>query len=120
MAGKELKKFLAGLGIASLVAGTGVPGSTVGASGWSASKTGAVGTEEVKKKPAPSGWSGKKESAVSTEMKKEQPADSEDEKAGEEESGEEESEESEKDSSEESKPESSKSSGKSGWSGSKK
>lgn len=66
MAQKELKKILAGLGVAGLLTAGGItlPGAHA-SSGWGASKDNAGSVEKVVK-PAGSGWSGSKESAVST------------------------------------------------------
>ena len=66
MANKDLKKFLAGLGVAGLIAAGGVslPGAHAAGSGWGASKDSAGSAEKVMK-PAGSGWGGSKDSAVS-------------------------------------------------------
>lgn len=67
MASKDLKKFLAGLGVAGLITAGGIslPGAHAGSSGWGAGKDSA-GSAENGMKPAGSGWSGSKDSAVST------------------------------------------------------
>ena len=66
MANKDLKKFLAGLGVAGLITAGGIslPGAHAAGSGWGASKDSAGSAEKVMK-PAGSGWSGSKDSAVS-------------------------------------------------------
>ena len=84
---KELKKMLAGVGIAGLLSGAGGAATSASAaspSGWSASKVGAgsaevkaviektVEPEVLKKKAGDSGWSAAKKGAVSAdEVKKE-------------------------------------------------
>lgn len=64
---KELKKLLAGLGIASLISmgGISLPGAHAG-SGWGADP-GTGGTEQHGKKTGCSGWGGSKKDAVSVE-----------------------------------------------------
>lgn len=66
MANKDLKKFLAGLGVAGLIAAGGIslPGAHAAGSSWGASKDSAGSAEKVVK-PAGSGWGGSKDSAVS-------------------------------------------------------
>ena len=71
---KDLKKLLAGVGIASLL--TGLPltsGTAIGGSGsgWSAKDDSAVSAEKVEKDTGGSGWSADKKGAVSTEEEKE-------------------------------------------------
>lgn len=77
MKSKNLKKLLAGLGVAGLISAGGIslPGAHATGSGWGAN-TGAGSTSEAKK-PAGSGWGGTKDSAGSTEECKEK-----DEKTG--------------------------------------
>jgi len=74
---KELKKLLAGIGIAGLISGGGVAatsGSAFGGSGWGAKDDSAVGTvKEVKS--GGSGWSGHTDSAVGAEEEKENQAE---------------------------------------------
>ena len=66
MVNKDLKKFLAGLGVAGLIAAGGfsLPGAHAAGSGWTATKDSAGSADKVVK-PAGSGWSGSKDSAVS-------------------------------------------------------
>jgi len=69
---KDLKKLLAGVGIAGLL--TGLPltsGTAIGGSGWGAKDDSAVSAEKVEKDTGGSGWSADKKGAVSTEEEKE-------------------------------------------------
>ena len=79
---KDLKKLLAGVGIASLL--TGLPltsGTAIGGSGWGAKDDSAVSAEK-EEKAGGSGWGAKKEGAVSTEEEEKEHAEEKEEKAG--------------------------------------
>ena len=72
---KDVKKLLAGLGVASLISAGGValPGAHAAGSGWSAKPS--AGSAEVSKSAAASGWSGHKDSAVSAGQKEAEKTD---------------------------------------------
>ena len=63
---KEMKKILAGVGIAGLLSGVPIGGVAHGSSGWGGSGNSAVSTEKTEAVNAGSGHSGKEDSSMST------------------------------------------------------
>lgn len=67
MKSRNLKKFLASLGVAGLISAGGITvGNAIG-SGWGGTKDSAVGADKKVEKPAGSGWGGQKDSTVSAD-----------------------------------------------------
>jgi len=71
MESKDLKKLLAGIGIASLIGAGGLTLSGCASSGWTADKdsAGSAVEKEVEKKAGDSGWTATKDSAGSAAEK---------------------------------------------------